>query len=240
MGGGDATGNYRFSLGYLDQQGIVLTSGIKRYSVGFNGAKKFINNKLNITSSVNLANNQDKGIAISENSGYTGDLLAAILKTNPTMAIFKSPGVYNQPGIPEPNPMAIVNLSKDRTNTLRALGNIAAELEIFEGLKFKTVLGFDQSLSSRKTAYSKDLVMDGISGIGRLYIRDVEISNRLWENYFTYDKAFGKTTLNAVLGYSYQNFDVYSKSSSLANFSTNNLDVMVNNLASANAGKVGK
>ena len=238
-GGGDATGNYRFSLGYLDQQGIVLTSGIKRYSVGFNGAKKFINNKLNITSSVNLANNQDKGIAISENSGYTGDLLAAILKTNPTMAIFKSPGVYNQPGIPEPNPMAIVNLSKDRTNTLRALGNIAAELEIFEGLKFKTVLGFDQSLSSRKTAYSKDLVMDGISGIGRLYIRDVEISNRLWENYFTYDKAFGKTTLNAVLGYSYQNFDVYSKSSSLANFSTNNLDVMVNNLASANAGKVG-
>ncbi|MCP9763152.1 SusC/RagA family TonB-linked outer membrane protein [Lacihabitans soyangensis] len=237
FGGGDATGNYRFSVGYLDQQGIILTSGIKRYSVGFNGGKKFINNKLNITSNVNLANNRDNGIAISENSGYTGDLLAAIIKSNPTMPIYKSPGVFTQPGITEPNPLAIVNMTKDRTNTLRALGNISAELDLFEGLKFKTVVGFDQSLSSRKTAYSKDLSLDGVLNIGRLYIRDIEMSNRLWENYFTYDKTFGKTSLNALLGYSYQSFDVYSKSASMANFATNNLDVMTNNLASADASK---
>jgi iron complex outermembrane receptor protein len=237
FGGGDATGNYRFSLGYLDQQGIILTSGIKRYSVGFNGGKKFINNKLNITSNVNLANNQDNGIAISENSGYTGDLLAAILKSNPTMPIYKSAGVFTQPGITEPNPLAIVNMTKDRTNTLRALGNISAELDLFEGLKFKTVIGFDQSLSSRKTAYSKDLSLDGVLNIGRLYIRDIEMNNRLWENYFTYDKTFGNTSLNALLGYSYQSFDVYSKSASMANFATNNLDVMTNNLASADASK---
>jgi iron complex outermembrane receptor protein len=237
FGGGDATGNYRFSVGYLDQQGIILTSGIKRYSVGFNGGKKFINNKLNITSNVNLANNKDNGIAISENSGYTGDLLAAIIKSNPTMPVYKSAGVFTQPGITEPNPLAIVNMTKDRTNTLRALGNISAELDLFEGLKFKTVVGFDQSLSSRKTAYSKDLSLDGVLNIGRLYIRDIEMSNRLWENYFTYDKTFGKTSLNALLGYSYQSFDVYSKSASMANFATNNLDVMTNNLASADASK---
>jgi TonB-linked SusC/RagA family outer membrane protein len=237
FGGGDATGNYRFSVGYLDQQGIILTSGIKRYSVGFNGGKKFINNKLNITSNVNLANNKDNGIAISENSGYTGDLLAAIIKSNPTMPVYKSAGVFTQPGITEPNPLAIVNMTKDRTNTLRALGNISAELDLFEGLKFKTVVGFDQSLSSRKTAYSKDLSLDGVLNIGRLYIRDIEMSNRLWENYFTYDKTFGKASLNALLGYSYQSFDVYSKSASMANFATNNLDVMTNNLASADASK---
>ncbi|MDP1812867.1 MAG: SusC/RagA family TonB-linked outer membrane protein [Leadbetterella sp.] len=237
FGGGDATGNYRFSVGYLDQQGVILTSGIKRYSVGFNGGKKFINNKLNITSNVNLANNKDNGIAISENSGYTGDLLAAIIKSNPTMPVYKSAGVFTQPGITEPNPLAIVNMTKDRTNTLRALGNISAELDLFEGLKFKTVVGFDQSLSSRKTAYSKDLSLDGVLNIGRLYIRDIEMNNRLWENYFTYDKTFGKTSLNALLGYSYQSFDVYSKSASMANFATNNLDVMTNNLASADASK---
>lgn len=237
FGGGDATGNYRFSVGYLDQQGVILTSGIKRYSVGFNGGKKFINNKLNITSNVNLANNKDNGIAISENSGYTGDLLAAIIKSNPTMPVYKSAGVFTQPGITEPNPLAIVNMTKDRTNTLRALGNISAELDLFEGLKFKTVVGFDQSLSSRKTAYSKDLSLDGVLNIGRLYIRDIEMNNRLWENYFTYDKTFGKTSLNALLGYSYQSFDVYSKSASMANFATSNLDVMTNNLASADASK---
>jgi TonB-dependent starch-binding outer membrane protein SusC len=237
-GGGDATGNYRFTLGYLDQQGIIETSGIKRYSVGFNGGKKFINNKLNITSSVNLANNQDKGIAISDNAGYTGDLMAAILKSNPTRSVYAADGkTYNQAGgIVEPNPVAIVNLTKDRTNTLRALGNIAAELEIIDGLKFKTVLGFDQSLSSRKSAFSKDLALDGVLGIGRLYLRDVEVNNKLWENYFTYDHSFGKTTLNALLGYSYQSFDNFGKYASLANFATSDLDVMTNNLASANGG----
>lgn len=237
FGGGDATGNYRFSLGYLDQEGIVLTSGIQRYSLGFNGGKKFINNKLNITSSVNLANTKDRGVGISENSGYTGDLLAAIIKSNPTMPVYQSDGSFTQPGITEPNPMAIVNYNKDRTNTLRALGNIAAELEIVSGLKFKTVLGFDQSLSSRKNAFSKDLVLDGVSDIGRLYITDIETNNQLWENYFTYDKDFGGTTLNALLGYSYQSFDGYYKNSSIANFSVSDLDVMVNNLASADASK---
>ncbi|MCP9766681.1 SusC/RagA family TonB-linked outer membrane protein [Lacihabitans sp. LS3-19] len=236
-GGGDATGNYRFTLGYLDQQGIIETSGIKRYSVGFNGGKKFINNKLNITSSVNLANNQDKGIAISDNAGYTGDLMAAILKSNPTRSVYNADGTYNQPGIVEPNPVAVVNLTKDRTSTLRALGNIAAELQIVEGLKFKTVLGFDQSMSSRKSALSSDLALDGVLGIGRLYLRDIQMNNQLWENYFTYDKEFGKTSLNALLGYSYQSFDTFGKYASLANFATSDLDVMTNNLASANSGK---
>ncbi len=234
FGGGDATGNYRFSLGYLDQEGIVLTSGIKRYSLGFNGGKKFINNKLNITSSVNLANTQDRGVGISENSGYTGDLLAAIIKSNPTMPIYTG-DEFTQPGITEPNPLAIVNYNKDRTNALRALGNIAAELEIIEGLSFKTVLGFDKSLSSRKNAFSSDLVLDGVSGIGRLYITDIEKDNNLWENYFTYNKDLGNTSLNALLGYSYQSFDGFYKASSLANFATSDLDVMINNLASANA-----
>lgn len=232
----DKGGNYRFSLGYLDQEGILLTSKIKRYTLGFNGGKKFMNNKLNLTTSLNVANNQDNGIAISDNSGYTGDLLAAILKSNPTMPIYTGTK-FTQPGIPEPNPVAIVNLSKDRGKTLRALGNIAAELDLFKGLKFKTVVGFDQSLSERKSAYSKDLVMDGIADIGRLYLRDISTNNKLWENYFTYDTKLGKASLNAVLGYSYQSFDRSGKTASLANFATSDLDVMINNAASANASK---
>ena len=235
-GGDDRGGNYRFSLGYLNQEGIIRTSATKRYSLGFNGGKKFLNNRLNLTTSVNIANNKDNGIAISDNSGYTGDLLAAILKSNPTMPIYTG-STFTQPGIPEPNPLAIINLSKDRTNTLRALGNIAAEVDLFAGLKFKTVIGFDQSLSDRKSAYSKDLVLDGVANIGRLYLRDISMTNRLWENYFTYDRNIGKAKLNAILGYSFQSFDRSGKNASLANFATNNLDVMINNLASANASK---
>lgn len=238
-GGGDNSGNYRFSLGYLDQQGIVTNSDIKRLSVGFNGAKKFINDKLTIASTINISENRDTNVPISENIGFTGDLLGSTLKTNPTLPIYNADGTFNQPGITEPNPLAFLGLSKDNTNTLRALGNINAELQIAEGLKFKTVLGFDKSFSSRKAAYSRDLVIEGTPGIGRAYINDVEVNNQLWENYFTYDKDFGGATINALLGYSYQSFEQSGKSIAAANFRTSDLDLMLNNIASATANTLG-
>ncbi|MEO6684715.1 MAG: SusC/RagA family TonB-linked outer membrane protein, partial [Dyadobacter sp.] len=232
-GGGDNSGNYRFSLGYLNQDGIVQTSNVKRYSVGFSGAKKFINNKLTIGSNLNFANTQDTGVPISENIGFEGDLMGSILKANPTRSVYNKDGGFNQVTTTEPNPLAFVRLSKDKSNTLRALGNINAELEIIKGLKFKTVLGFDKSMSTRKQAYSRDLLVTGITNIGRVYIRDVEADNQLWENYFTYDKEFGKVTLNALLGYSYQSFENSSKNVAAANFRTSDLDLMVNNLGIA-------
>ncbi|PWJ60414.1 iron complex outermembrane receptor protein [Dyadobacter jejuensis] len=232
-GGGDQTGNYRFSLGYMDQNGIVEKSNVKRYSVSFNGQKKFINDKLTIGSNLSFANTQDAGVPISENSGFEGDLMGAILKSNPTRSVFNADGSYNQPGNTEPNPMAFLAYSKDNNNTLRALGNINAELEILKGLKFKTVLGFDKSMASRKQALSGDLVASGITGKGRVYVRDVETNNQLWENYFTYDKEFGNVSFNGLLGYSYQSFENSGKSIAAANFRTTDLDVMINNLASA-------
>lgn len=238
-GGGDATSSYRFSVGYLNQQGIIVNSGIKRYSAAFNGSKKFINNKLLVASNINLAENDDANIPISENSGFAGDLLGGIIKSNPTNAVHNPDETYYQPRITEPNPLAFVNLSKDGTKTIRALGNISAEYQIISGLKFKTVLGFDKSFSSRKAAYSRDLLVNGISGIGRAFFGDVQTDNKLWENYFTYDKEFGTFTLNALLGYSYQYFQRETKSSLASNFRTSDLDLMLNNVASANAGKFG-
>ncbi|WP_025763255.1 SusC/RagA family TonB-linked outer membrane protein [Dyadobacter tibetensis] len=232
-GGGDQTGNYRFSLGYMNQDGIVEKSNVKRYSVSFNGQKKFVNDKLTIGSNLSFANTQDAGVPISENSGFEGDLMGAILKSNPTRTVFNEDGSYNQPGNTEPNPMAFLAYSKDNNNTLRALGNINAELQIINGLKFKTVLGFDKSMASRKQALSGDLVATGITGKGRVYIRDVEADNQLWENYFTYDKEFGDVSFNGLLGYSYQSFENSGKSIAAANFRTTDMDVMINNLGSA-------
>jgi TonB-dependent starch-binding outer membrane protein SusC len=233
-GGSDASGAYRFSLGFMDQKGIIEKSGIKRYSVGFNGNKKFINNKLTIGSSINIANTQDQGLPISENAGFEGDLFGSIVKANPTRSIYNPDGTFNQPGNTEPNPVAFLNLSQDNTNTLRALGNLNAELEILPGFKFKTVLGFDKSFSSRRAAYSRDLVVTGISGIGRAYITDIETDNNLWENYFTYDKQIGTISFNGLLGYSYQSFQFSDKSAAGANFRTSDVNLMLNNFATSN------
>ncbi|GAA4400331.1 TonB-dependent receptor [Nibrella viscosa] len=237
-GGADATGNYRFSLGYLNQEGIMEKSSLKRLSGTFNGNKRFINDKLNVGIQVTVSETKDGNIPVTDNAGYQGDLLASILKSNPTMPVYKADGSYNQSSnVAEPNPAALLGLSRDNTKALRSLGNINAEYEIIDGLKFKTVVGFDKSMSARKAAFSRDLIYQDIQRVGRLYLTDIETDNNLWENYFTYNKEFGNFSLNALLGYSYQSFDYYFKKSTATNFRTSDLDLMINNAASANNSK---
>lgn len=235
-GGSANGGDYRFSFGYQNQEGIVRESGLTKYTARFNGNKKFINDRLTIGTQITVANNRDDNAPISNNSGFQGDLLGAALKANPTDSIYHADGSLLQRNVNEPNPVAMLELSKDFTKTLRALGNLSAELSLTKHLSFKTVLGFDQSLSSRKAAYSRDLVVNSIVGKGRLFLNDVETDNRLWENYFTYNQSFNKTNLSAVLGYSYQNFEYVTRNIEMTNFRTSNLDNMLNNFASSNQG----
>lgn len=234
FGGGDANSSYRFSLGYMDQEGIIRISSLKRYTARFNGSRNFIDDRLKIATQLTLANNVDGGAPITDNSGFEGDLLGTALKANPTLPVRGPDGNFLQVSTNEPNPAAILAYSRDNTNTLRALGNISAEFKIVENLSFKTVAGFDRSLSSRKMAFSRDLWVSGIRDKGRLFLGDIEINNQLWENYFTYDKDMGNIQLNALLGYSYQNFSKGTRNMQFTNFRTSDLDVMINNLASAN------
>ncbi|NNF22229.1 MAG: SusC/RagA family TonB-linked outer membrane protein, partial [Saprospiraceae bacterium] len=232
-GGGDELSDYRFSFSYADQEGIVLKSGLERYTARFNANRKFIDEKLQLSTQVTIATTEDNNVAITNNSGFAGDLLGAALKANPSAPVYNDDGTFRQIGQDEPNPVAISALSDDFTNTLRALGSLSAEYKITDNLSFKTVLGFDRSISERRAAFSRDLVAQGIVDKGRAYFNDIEIDNKLWENYFTYNKELSDNIdLTGLLGYSYQSFDIASSSIEMTNFRTSDLDLMVNNTAS--------
>ena len=135
----------------------------------------------------------------------------------------------------------MIHLSELFNNQLRALGSIGAEYEIVKGLKFKTVYGLDAQMNERRQAYSKLLNVTGIKdGGGRLYVTDASSYNNLWENYFTYDKKFGSTTFNGLIGYSYQSFNNMGNSFEVANFRTTNLNDMLYNAASSDQKRLDK
>jgi len=238
FGAGDTDGNYRFSVSYMDQEGIIEESGLQRLSARFNGTKKFINDRLRLGTQVTVSDIHDDNVPATTNSGFTGDLIGNVLKANPTSPVFgtptdENPSIYNQVSSTEPNPVALLNLYEGFTNTIRFLGNVSAELEIVNGLTFKSVVGLDRSFSSRTDAQSSDLLLQGVDGIGRLDLNDIQVDNDLWENYFTYTKDFGSIGFTGLVGYSYQRFERAGKGASYANFRTNDLDIMINNLASA-------
>jgi len=240
-GAGDKTGSYLFSAGYLDQQGIVDKSGLKRFSLRFNGDKKFMHDKLVLTTSFTVAKTHDDQVPITVNSGFEGDLWGNALKQAPSNPIYSAtdPSGYFQLANTEPNPVAMINLSKLYNNSLRTLGSIGAEYEIAKGLKFKTVYGLDAQMNQRRQAYSRLLNVTGIYNVGRVFMLDNTQVNNLWENYFTYDKTFGAVKFGGLLGYSYQNFSTNNNSFEASRFRTDNLNDMLNNVASADQSKLG-
>lgn len=241
FGGGGQGGDYRFSVGYLDQDGIVKESGIKRLSGRFNANKKFWSDRLKIGTNLTVAQTLDAGAPITENAGYEGDAWISALKGNPTWpthnpdgSLFQLKDADGKLVNSEPNPLAMIELTDDATNSLRALGNLSAELQIMKNLTFKTVVGFDRSISSRKNALSRDLSLGpAIAGKGRLFVTDLENNSNLWENYFTYNKSFGNVDFTGLLGYSYQKFDSKAKRNTYAKFSTSDVGLMLNNSSTA-------
>ncbi|MEM9527019.1 MAG: SusC/RagA family TonB-linked outer membrane protein, partial [Bacteroidota bacterium] len=241
FGDGNESGNYRFSLSYMDQEGIIETSGLERLSARFNGSKKFINDRLTISTQITVSDIRDDNVPATSNSGFTGDLIGNILKANPTQQIFQDPtdddpnnlSIYNQVSNTEPNPLALLNLYEGFTNTLRTLGNLSADLEIIDGLSFKTIVGIDRSRSSRTDAQSPELRLNGIINQGRLDINDLNVSSDLWENYFTYNRDFGAINFTGLVGYSYQRFERSGRGNTYTNFRTTDLEQIVNNLATS-------
>lgn len=242
-------GNYRVSFGSMDQEGIFRQSGFKRYSARFNAEQKFLNDKLTLGVNLTAANTKDNGVPVTNNSGFNGDLLGGMLKSNPTLSIYKYNSsktldcdtcTINQPSSnSEANPAAILRYSKDVTNTLRAMGNMFAEYKLMEGLTFKSVLGFDRSMSQRRAAYSPLLNNDNLTTIGgRATIANVGVSDALWDNYLTYNKTFGDVDFTGLLGYSYQSFGYSTDRSTMIGFPTDSaftsdMNYMLNNAAAA-------
>ena len=231
FGGSDDNSDYRFSLGYTDQNGIVEQSGLQRITARFNGSRGFINERLNVSTQLTVSNIRDENIPITDNAGATGDLLGAALKLNPTYPVYQD-GELFQRSVTELNPVAFLELSRDNTNTVRTLGSFTFDFKITDDLSFKTVLGGDLSTSIREAGYSGDLVVQGIVGQGRFGSGDITSTNTLMENYFTYSNELSDVLqLDALLGYSYQRFQTETKIISAAGFRTTDLDIIMNNLS---------
>jgi iron complex outermembrane receptor protein len=215
VSGGNDKSTYHASLGYLDQQGIIKLSGIKKINGSLKFTQKAFNDKLLVTGSLVASQQQDSRKPISEaaGSGYEGDLIISALKLNPTFPVKNADGTYFQHSLTQRNPVAMMNLVDDQVNTIRLLGNLSAEFEITKGLKYKLNIGLDRANAERRVNQNKQLSY--LSNKGEANINNIIANNRLIENYITYTTKMDVHSFNFLLGHSYQNF----------NGITNNTDV---------------
>jgi iron complex outermembrane receptor protein len=116
-GGGTAKHTYRASIGYLDQEGILETTGIKKINGKVMVTHKAFKDRLVLTGNLIASHMEDRRAPIGETGGYEGDVILTALKLNPTYPVYNDDGSYFQYSTNQRNPLAMLNLTHDVTQT---------------------------------------------------------------------------------------------------------------------------
>lgn len=231
---GGATDNfgYRASIGYVDQEGIIGQTGQEKINGNVKLTQKAFDGRLNLTGTLIASHVEDSRAPIGETGGFEGDLILTALKLNPTFPVFNENGSYYQHSESQRNPVAMIDLTSDITETDRILANMSAELELITDLKYKINIGLDRTVSERDVNQQYELTY--LTNKGEANINSITANNRLIENFVTYDRELNsRHRINALAGHAYQYFKVSGSSIRVTGFEVDDVKY-TNNLGYGN------
>lgn len=222
--GGNEKSSYYFSGGYLNDQGIAIESGFKRYNARLNvntQAKKWLNAGLNIAVSSTLQKYPQSEDSNTANIVNFTRLVASFYpyyERNPDGSYVLDNGqkVYDfgeyrpSAAIPRSNLAASLPLDKNDIRNENLSGRAYLEAIITPELKFRTTYSIDY-INRNEHIYTNPVLGDGAE-----YQGSVSKSNRrrvsyTWNNIITYEKTWNDHHLNVLGGqefYKYQNSDI--------------------------------
>jgi len=187
--GGNEKTTYYVSGNYFDQKGVVDNTGFKRYTLKFNSESQIMD-KVKFGNMISL-NHDDK---------YSGSYsILNTLRALPTQSIFNEDGTYSGPeGRPAwdgdiTNPIGQAKLIENSTLGYNLLGSIYGEIELLEGLKFKTSAGLKANFWQTRTwspKYNWKPTPQEQSYLGECSCKSITWN---WDNTLTYN-----TTINDV------------------------------------------
>ena len=214
-GGNDRT-QYSLSLGYRDDQGLIKTSYLKRYSARFtldDQVKKWM--KIGGTLSYN---NQTENI-VDQND----QVARRIVEDFPFMPVRYADGTYannRQYPLAEGTENALHQLEgrKYILDTQTLTGSAFATITLGKGLEFKTIAGanIQTQANNQSTVRTIAIAQQGTASSNNR--RETFWS---FENFLTYNKRLNNVhNINALLGLSWQDTRIFSAGASIQGFPT--------------------
>jgi len=192
---------YYISGSYFKQDGIIDKSSYQRIALK-------INNIYHLAPHVKLGNN----LTIAPFSQQIApDVTYQAYRAQPTLVPYYPDGsfavVYNVG-----NPLASLAYSNNYSKGLRGVGNLYAEIDFLKSFMFKTSYGVDagytkgENFTPAYTIYNPDgTISQQQNLLSRLDKYYGDNFTWLWENTLTFDREFGKHSINALAGYTMQN-----------------------------------
>ena len=208
--GGTDKVRYNLSGGYFNQQGVVIESGFKRYSLNASV-------EANATDRLKLGFNLNASYSISdivnaEGSWHSGGVVTTALIMPPTIPVTDEDGNYLSLNVPVYRGFGFINgynpvqsareLERDATQ-LRTLGTLYGEYKITDDLSFKALVGTDY-FDYTEDKFTPISLPPGLRGGDIAYQVNRNLLNYLSEFTLQYNKTFGSHSLNAVVGYTAQ------------------------------------
>ncbi|MDF7811727.1 SusC/RagA family TonB-linked outer membrane protein [Hymenobacter sp. YC55] len=200
---------FRVSGGYLNQQGLLLDNSLKRYSGSVGVTPLLLDDNLRID--INI-----KGSLIKNNFSAQ-DAVNRAVYFDPTQPVYAADSKFggffeftdngNIRTLAPRNPVGLIKQRDDLSTVKRSVGNIQLDykLPFVAGLSANVNLGYDVQRSDGTLFVPATAGSDFLrGGINREYKQG--LNNTLLETYAKYNRDFGKTKLEVLGGYSWQQF----------------------------------
>ena len=201
------TDNFRYALsgGYFNQQGIIISSGLKRYTFRANLDGK-LTDKLSVGVTLAPSYTDQNDVNAEGHYGALG-ILSAAQSMPPYIPVYNPDGSYSsyvtategQPSLA--NPVQIANEYKIHPTQFRLLGNAYAEYAFLKDLRLRVTFGTDLNSAKRRT-WTPNTINPSNPSTATAF--DIEDNSWLNENTLSYKKQIGVHSFDVVGGFTAQ------------------------------------
>ncbi|MEM8887524.1 MAG: TonB-dependent receptor, partial [Bacteroidota bacterium] len=222
--------NYRYSFGYLNQDGVLPKAAFERFSSRINLDTR-VNDRLTIGMNLSLTRGDRDGHQENLTAGGDGSIIANITRSQPVDQIYNSDGVIVRPFFGVANALIQVNSRNFNRKENDILGSTYLEYELIDGLKIKGTAAvnyrdlFDRS--NRVTIPTADPITNEVS-IGPNTERSASrgtwnaVNVTTWLQ-ATYEKNFGQNYVKVLAGFNQETSNSESFNAGRTTFISNNI-----------------
>lgn len=219
MGGNDKT-RYLFSIGYLQQNGIVAKNGYSKYNILLNTDTKI---KDNLTLKVNLAGYTAENHSPRQYDGGMNSMINFAVRQGPIFAGKKSDGTYGYQDNYSPEAWMASESFYKGTNKY-FLGSSEIAWEVIKGLTLSGKVGYN-FWSYYNKDYASEFVFNANKTVGpnNLSVSSGQGQQLTMQSLATYSKQFDKHSFTILGGVSQEQYDDWGMSAYRKDFPTNTL-----------------
>ena len=201
--GGNENGKYRFSVGFLSQDGIVINTSFKKYNADIVTNLKLLNSKkLGLDFHLNSSQYTQDGSVLS--TGNDG-IIANALTWNPTDSLRNADGSVRLVPGGSVNPLVLSKFIRDNLKVTTLLGSISPYYKFSDWLEYKLLVSINYNSGISRSSVNQALSVypffppTGLATIKQSELTTAQITNTLDFN----REIFDDLRLNAVAGYEF-------------------------------------